>query len=400
MRASLPSSVFVVSLLLPALAWSEAVEGVRPLREIEAYARSRSGARGGPERVLPPSEEVQQLAHARVAIANYEAIRRDFFPGRTIGDAAIDRWLLDQVAYVSTPQTQQSIFNEGIALSGKTRRAYRPASYGRGLVFEVFDPQNPQKKLGLIDAKGNGLRGRVRRKNNDCDHCNGLLALGEALREYSYERMVNAVQKHARSQRTTVNSYAVISTGFSIKQSDGSRVPAAIYLRQAHRRATANAGDLGRQRVLLEHYGIDGGFAVQGTPEGHLVDFGNYVGMPSKTRYALPLAQWGAPLKHDPQWDNPWKWGHETAAAFAAGRATRHHVWLYYRSLLEPLEGRLQATPQTDFVWAQAEADPMRALIHQIAAQRAKVTRQKAPPAGLQHLRAQSGRRGGPRSFR
>lgn len=397
----------IASLALPRVgAAEEAPEGVQPLRAIEDYAITRHDPRKGSQRVLPREEQVQQLAHAKVAIANYAAIRRDFFGGREISDQAIRAWLLDQVAYISTAQTQQTIFNEKIATSGKTRRAHRPSTYGRALVFEVFDPADPRRKLGLIDAKGNGLAKRIKRKNNQCDHCNGLSSLGEALREFAYERMVNAVQKHARSGRTTVNSYAVISTGFAIKQKDGTSAPAAIYLRQAHRRGVGNTGDLGRQRPLLEHYGIDPGFSVQGTPGGHLVDFGNYVGVAAKAPYALPLDRWGAPSKQDPQWDKPWKWGHETAKAFAAGRATPHDVWRYFRSLLGPMEALLKRTPRTSFDWQQAQADPMRALIHQLSTTKGLAAKKAAPPPSWQQLgkgrtrRLRAARRGPPRGRR
>ncbi|MBW2734002.1 MAG: hypothetical protein JRH20_16565 [Deltaproteobacteria bacterium] len=394
MRVFATLCCLLCTLSLARLAKADGLDGVQPLRSISDYTITRYVPRVGEQRFLPQAERVEHLAHAKVALADYGAIRRDFFAGRQITNAEIDRWLLAQVAFVSSAQTQQTIFNESISTRGGAREAHRPRAYGRGLVFEVFDPADSQHKLGLIDSKGNGFAKMPKRKNNHCSHCNGLMTLGEALREFSYERMVNKVQKHAASGRTTVNSYAVISAGFSIKQGDGSRAPAALYLRQAHRRGLANSGDLGRQRALLEHYGINAGFAVQGTPEGHLVDFGDYLGMPAKSAYALPLKLWGAPGKQDPQADNPWRWGHETAEAFAAGRAKRHHVWLFHRKLLDSMEARLARTSQTRFEWAKSKADPIRAWIQQLSTSRPLAAKRRAAPPAWQSLRMR-GRRPG-----
>jgi hypothetical protein len=69
------------------------------------------------------------------------------------------------------------------------------------------------------------------------------MALGECIREYNYENLVNRVMVHANKNgivldgfptaTPTVGSYAVIYTGFSILPGGA---PAGLYLRQAHTR--------------------------------------------------------------------------------------------------------------------------------------------------------------------
>jgi hypothetical protein len=299
-------------------------------------------------------EEMYRLRKARIAIMDYDLLRLDFPSLNNMTNYQIDRWILDQVAYISKPQAQQTIVNTPIPLNGDTRKAYRPPEYGRAIVFEIKDPDG--KYLGLIDAKGTGSLhpGQV-------DHGNGLATLGEAIREYNYENLIRGVLIDAGVPNRTVGSYGVIDAGFDVIHADGSTSRAGIYLRQAHSRPSKNGWLSPSKREQLEmlfwKYGIDPNANIQGTVNDDIYDFGHYV---VKEGYSvidpkkqIPFEQWGydksiLPTGNDTRWfyskhDRPWIWAHETAEAFAEGKAGRDAIWRHHIEMVQPALKKLPA---------------------------------------------------------
>jgi len=88
--------------------WREKV--ITPEREIEAIAQTIQGGRE------ITREKVAKLADAKIAILDYELLRRDFPILKSLTEAKIDRWVLDQVGYISLPQTQQTLVNSQIPI--------------------------------------------------------------------------------------------------------------------------------------------------------------------------------------------------------------------------------------------------------------------------------------------
>lgn len=415
------------------------------------------------------AEKVLGLEGARVVVADYDLIRRDFPQLRNLSHDEIDQWLLQNTAYMAAPQAQQEGANTRIELSGKERSAYRPPQYGRALVFQAdspFDDEmnarlnfvrslmqvadeaqsgaddwsqkkvelkeqfenglkasfdqpsretiersfktleqspnsraelerdrqalmkielSPRNHIGLIDAKGVGaLAPRAG------GHSDGLATLGEAIREYVYEKMVNTVFTHEDAGLRTVGTYAVIDSGFGVKHQDGSASPGGIVLRQAHNRFDSHASlfseaDSLRIENILRKYGITSAGAyrdvypydkinVQGTKSGAVLDFGGFLVVERFHREAIhfygqkvlidpkrdqlvqpdpnlriPLEVWGTTVsgKEDPKLDNIWLWSHELAAAFREGRAGRDDVLTHVRNLLGPVTSKLGASKQS-----------------------------------------------------
>ncbi len=124
---------------------------------------------------------------------------------------------------------------------------------------------------------------------------NGLMETGEAIREYSFTKVVQAALEHSHSGVGVVDAYAVIDWGFDqIDFSGGRRLrPSGAILRQAHRRAEGQYSLLKHDRTtqierILRQYGITSAGAhrdtygrelmnVQGTfDESHILDFGAF----------------------------------------------------------------------------------------------------------------------------
>ncbi len=297
-------------------------------------------------------ERMYKLKHARVAIMDYDLIRLDFPGLKDLTNPQIDDWILSQVAYMSGPQVAQTKVNTRIPISGETREAFRPPEYGRAIVFEVKDPKGVQ--IGLIDAKGTGSL-----RPGQFDHGNGLSTLGEAIREYDYENLVRGVLIDAQVPNRTVGSYGVIDAGFDVVHADGSRSRAGIYLRQAHSRPTASGWlDAGKRDALekvFHSYGIDANKNIQGTRTADIYDFGHFVvkdDLPGiDPNKQVPFEQWGhdksiKPTGRDTRWfyskhDRPWINAHNTAEAFAHGRATREDIWRHHVRMVRPALKRL-----------------------------------------------------------
>jgi hypothetical protein len=329
----------------------------------------------------PVRENVRPVTSARVILADYALIRRDFPEIQHLSNSEVDAWLIRNSAFVSQQQAAQTVVNDPIPTSSEMRTAYRPREYRRAHVF-VADTG------GLIDAKGTGAI-----DPSGGSHDNGLATLGDMIREYLFEKLVHAVfEKDGRFD--TVGSYAVIDFGFDIKHPDGERSRAGIILRQAHRRY--HGGPLGTSRgkgqvvtlprelsleieILLRKHGITSAQStgrydvmnLQGAESGAVIDFGSFLvkkdfyhrvayaydkqgnpliwsddfalrpelpGFPQPLPQSqIPFEIWGYSQtgKADSKYDNPYIWSHDLAEALKTGRASRQDVEQHVRNMFD-----------------------------------------------------------------
>ncbi len=317
-------------------------------------------------------ENAIKLKNAEVLIADYGLIRRDFPAIAHLSDPEIDQWLIRQAGFMSPPQVAQASVNSTIPVVAETKAAYRPPEYGRALIFNALDENN--KQIGIIDVKGAGGT-----RPSHYTHSSGVMTLGESLREFSYEKMITRVINHSGIDQAVVGSYAVIFPGFDVIHENGDRVPAGLYLRQAHRRATKAENKLSpeprgngwmrsnkRQAYdrLLTTYGIFANDNYQGTIRNDLFDFGHYIVREDMKRtraeLAVPFEQWGfdkAPDEEifgkveDERWkmskrDRPWNWSHDVARAYVDRKIGRHEVWMHHYNLVNPVDQKLKRTPK------------------------------------------------------
>ena len=303
------------------------------------------------------SEQVAKLANPRIVVADYDLIRRDFPAMAAKTNDEIDRWILDQVGYVSIPQAEQTVVNTRIQTTGQTRTGYRPPKYGRAMVFDMAHPDSGDH-LGIIDVKGTGALNPGQR-----DHGNGVATLGESMREFIYENMMRRVLKDSDLENKTVGSYAVIDPGFDVVHADGSTSPAGYYLRQGHDRipieqhpgAWLPESDRMAIQKVFHTYGIDPNRNIQGTYDHHLFDFGHYIVRDDldtiDPQKAIPFTQWGYDknIRADSgdRWfyskkDHPWNWSHEFADNWRKGHANRDGAWMHFLNMVAPVEQKLR----------------------------------------------------------
>lgn len=210
-------------------------------------------------------EPLWRLPRARVVLCHAAALERDF-PGLRAEAMALPRgprdepphhrWLLHHAARISGPQAVQSTVNTPIEILGPALLGFRPPRYGRSAVVPT--------RSGLLDLKGVGVAPGV--VPRPVAHADGLLLLGEALEELAFQRLIAAVFEHSGARLSTVETYAIIDTGFLARTSGGMQEPAAIMVRRAHRRPTGGvelplAHSLEERtkleaELLLRHYGI------------------------------------------------------------------------------------------------------------------------------------------------
>jgi hypothetical protein len=294
-------------------------------------------------------EAMYPLTEARVVIADYPLLRRDFPELANLSEPEIDSWLLARTAYISKGQASQVAVNTPIP-HDPTREilALRPNQYGRASV--AVDGRN------LIDVKGTGAL-----KPRQASHGNGLVTLGEGLREFIYENVVRDGLSDAGSPVKTVGSYAVIDAGFEVVHGDGSRSRAGLYLRQASVRTNlgfADGPDVTKVREILTGLGIETEGNIQMSRERALVDFGHYAVSPKLHRQLrdqgkgaklLPLNVWGyderirVPTERWSlsRWDYPWAWSHEFAEAWGRGEVSRATAWQHFMTFKQSYSGFL-----------------------------------------------------------
>lgn len=251
----------------------------------------------------PVLETGVSVATAKVLMCNYQLLKRDFPYLRGRSHKQIDQWLIARAAYISVPQARNNEVNTPPFINpSQTVLALRPHGYGRATVLPV--------KGGLLDVKGTGVANHLVPENRS--HANGLMSLGEAIREFTMQYLVETIFRHAKSKGykstagqplETVQSYAVIDWGFSIYDTfspfrfqNGGLMRAGAIVRQAHaRKMIPGSGNhfLPKNQAnevedLLRSYGIttSGNIYdsvdipdIQGTIDSRIFDFGTYVVM-------------------------------------------------------------------------------------------------------------------------
>jgi hypothetical protein len=241
------------------------------------------------ELVRPLRGNVYPVTSAKVLVADYELLRKDFPALRALPEAEIDSWLIQNGGWMTAQQVDypNPRLSDPIPVE-KSRlaegRAIRPEGYGRALVHEV--------EGGLLDVKGAGSLAP-----RPGGHTSGLMSSGEALKEFLFEKKVQEIFHHAGLEQPTVGTYAVIDWGFDLVERDGkTKNPAGAVIRQAHARKPgseirrpnifmddARAAEL--ERVLRTYGVISSGerwgagveaVNIQASREGALVDFGAF----------------------------------------------------------------------------------------------------------------------------
>ena len=122
-----------------------------------------------------PQVKVQKVVTARIIMADYALIKKDFPQTKNMTPEQIDTWFLNQAGYMHSEQSSigsKNGVNEPIQFDAEFRDAGKPTDYRRGLIFEV--PEG-----GLIDGKGFGTSYPSRGSHSD-----GLMELTEAVREF------------------------------------------------------------------------------------------------------------------------------------------------------------------------------------------------------------------------
>lgn len=221
-----------------------------------------------------PQDQFIRVRTARVVVADYALIEKDFPEVKGFDHHAIDAWLLSYAGFIAISQATQTEVNTQILTEGDPLMAFRPGLYGRGAVFPT--------QQGLIDAKGTGAEEPKQRH-----HGNGLATTGEALREYIMEKAVSAILEDVRID--TVKCYGVLDYGFDVIHADGTRSEAGSVLRQAHARGKPITNGQTEKAMsiekMLRSFGLTScevgrGYDapnLQATDEDALVDFGSYV---------------------------------------------------------------------------------------------------------------------------
>jgi hypothetical protein len=223
---------------------------------------------------------------ARVVFARHAVIQHDFpfmkdaaLLGRdeslrALGGAARARalrrvreeWLLSHAGVVSATQARGAEVNTRVCVGGAAREVWRPTRYGRGLVVsvETLEGTAGGNSAGLLDLKGAGVApGRVPSLGH---HSSGLCTLGEVLREFLFQTLIDEIFRRAAPRFWTVPAYAVIDPGFDVRLAGGEAVPAGMLVRRAHRRPEGGT-ELPRRfsveeqtqvelELLLRHYGL------------------------------------------------------------------------------------------------------------------------------------------------
>jgi hypothetical protein len=175
-------------------------------------------------------------------------------------------WLLAHAGVISVTQAKQTNVNTPIHVEGALREVWRPTRYGRGLVVPVGTSggSDGEQAEGLFDLKGAGVA-----KGSEPSlkyHSSGLCSLGELLREFLFQSLLDEIFRRASPSFWTVPVYGIIDLGFDAYGSSGERMPAGLLVRRAHRRR-AGGMELPMRfsveeqtqveiELLLRHYGL------------------------------------------------------------------------------------------------------------------------------------------------
>eukprot|EP00746_Dinoflagellata_sp_MGD_P040697 gnl/MRDRNA2_/MRDRNA2_19831_c0_seq1.p1 gnl/MRDRNA2_/MRDRNA2_19831_c0~~gnl/MRDRNA2_/MRDRNA2_19831_c0_seq1.p1 ORF type:complete len:456 (-),score=67.82 gnl/MRDRNA2_/MRDRNA2_19831_c0_seq1:511-1827(-) len=170
-----------------------------------------------------------RLRKATVLAADYVQLRTDFPELKAVADEAIDRWLIENTAYLSAGQVKRlSIGGDhhdllGISgvggleamldIQGPRKAGLRIKSGGRAATFLVNDEYsfaNNHLKACMIEAKGIGthIDGSIENPKTT-----GLLNLADALREVAFQRLLQRLAEIEGEEWSTVKYYGIIDTG-------------------------------------------------------------------------------------------------------------------------------------------------------------------------------------------
>ena len=269
----------------------------------------------------PTFELGREVIGAEVAWLNRAALNRDFPDLRPLSDEKVKAWLLENVSYVGSQQTRlDGLRNSPIPTGERKKPIFRPPGYSRSGVFEVSDPNQKSRLIGLIDVKGLGhgaesgyaVDDQIKDWNSEKetvekirirDHSDGLMSLGEAIAEASRQQAAQLLFDLNGLALETVETYAVIRWPFEILK-DNEAIPAGACVRQVHR------GRLSGLNVPVGLYVDDFG-VFQRTHQQTAVDFGGVV---LTSLDAGSLAEVGE--VSNPQMTKAWRFGHEVAKAY------------------------------------------------------------------------------------
>lgn len=213
-------------------------------------------------------ENTHPLTHARVALADYELLTRDFPELRGLEHSEIDHWLLRRTAWMGVEQilegSSRNIHSPIPHDSSAMIPMMRPFGYGRALVTRAYS-RIPFDNDRLFDIKGVGTPDPQLKP-----HQTGVADLREMLSEFAMEKLVHQVFLDSGEPYDTVETYAVLDLGFRIYKLNGEILPAGAVVRQGHLRvwdgvsaSIANLHDKrGKSAVraesLLQRYGLTG----------------------------------------------------------------------------------------------------------------------------------------------
>lgn len=282
--------------------------------------------------------EVVWVEGVKIAYVNYEALKRDFPQFKKYTNSQIDELLILNFSYISRDQlTLNGIRNTQIPTDiDKTRRAFRPFTYGRADVMELVDFDG--SILGLVDRKGVGVQKFMAQDNlkkmqelgsekiQTMDHSDGLATLGEALVETTREHARRMLYKIDGTSAQTVESYFVMMWPFQIMKGNGRLDRAGIYARQAH------LGHL--QTGFISPIPRGETSAVQQDIFG--AGFDNGLVRITDARLETTFGKNGKRV-YDSQKSADWEFAHDTANAFSAN-SDRSIVARHLEDMLRPLD--------------------------------------------------------------
>ncbi|ELR14253.1 uncharacterized protein ACA1_327380 [Acanthamoeba castellanii str. Neff] len=281
-----------------------------------------------------------RVATARLMVADYARLRRDFLRLHSMSDEAIDAWLLDEVAFLSSNHfaheyqdpppggaqkgsgpyrrkvhtaPQRAIDKQGVPIA-RNLSVVRPPRYDRAAVFIL---SRSGEVVEMLDVKGVGLV--PPNPPISQAYLTGVLPIYEAVAEFMWATVVQRILDESGSNVRVLPHYAVIDLGFDIvvypnttwlSPAKGT-VGAALLVRAAHCREGTHRMT-NNESLLLEktfrRYGLStcagrlyrGSWACalnyQGSTDKQLLDLA-----PFKT---LQPDQWDWPVVVD-DWQSP-----------------------------------------------------------------------------------------------
>jgi hypothetical protein len=280
-------------------------------------------------------EFFNNLVGARVLIADYPSIRKDFEFPDSVTDTQIDEWLLKFGAKISRTQIKSSL-TPNISSDNVRSLGFRPPLYTRSAIFPISEspydifslmtenlkrmnikgsekyqlkelfihkychdnfsekPTYTSKSLiSGFDIKGIGHRS-IPSHNS---HSSGIIHLADCLREFVMEKLVRKALTHDMfdGKFQTIKAYAVLDANFEHIDREGHSHSCGLLLREIHDRPLMKEGahvltdsEALKLELSLRKLGFSssGGkrhsmswdpLNLQTSLDNHLVDFGSYV---------------------------------------------------------------------------------------------------------------------------